>query len=99
MALQLHFHGTVRDGVKAAHVKGWAAGTSAGVSAEEGDFAAHIYPSRGQAAQIVRALAKFAGLIVVELLPAEGWDDPSAGVMNAEADADAEEHLDRTRPE
>ena len=97
MALELHFHGIVRDGVKTAHVKGWAAGTSAGISAEEGDLAAHIYPSRRQAAQIVRALAKYAGLTVLEPTPSEGWDDPSADMMNAEADAEVADALDRAR--
>jgi len=31
--------------------------------------------------------------------PADGWDDRSAEVMNAEADADVADRLDRARPE
>ena len=99
MALELHFHGPNAFDPHGASIEGWARNGTAGVRASEGNLTAGFYPSAQQAAQIVRALAKFAGLRVLEPTPAEGWDDPSADVMNAEADADAEEHLDRTRPE
>ena len=94
MRMQMWMHGASGD-----KMEGWVGGGACGITGKGDGLSASLFPTPEQAAQIVRALAPFAGLRVLEATPSEGWDDPSADVMNAEADADAEEHLDLARPE
>jgi len=76
----------------------WARNGICGIVGEGDTFRAVLFPTPDQARQIIEALLPYASPSTSgEATPAEGWDDPSAGVMNAEADAVAEEHLDRTR--
>jgi len=78
----------------------WVRNGTCGINGESETFRAVLFPTPDQARQIIAALLPYASPSTSgELTPADGWDDPSAEVMNGEADADAADRLDRTRPE